>query len=371
MDESRMFYKLGLSLRETNKYRLYILGFQAKKAPKFHDITFCTLFSHKRTDFRRFFVTLKLVRYLQLIKPDLVVITTYELLPAILVCKVFLGFKCVYDVQENYAKNVLNNRTLPLFLRFPAAAGIRLLERLGNPLIDQYLLAEKTYAPELPYIKRFTVLENKYQGEISGNPQVRLKIKEGVRFLIAGTIAEVYGVEEALKWFITLIKSQPQHRLMVIGHCPLASYTKKLFTQAAGYREINLAISDLPIPLADIDKEIKACDVWLMPYQMLSSIKGKMPTKLFEGLANHKVIMVSRNEHWQSLLEKYKAGISVDFTAEETVSQVMKKLSTHTFYTQSPGDEVLWKSEKSKLFDAVNDLLTSSGNSELHFFKSL
>ena len=112
VNDSRMLFKLGFSLCETNKYHLNIIGFSSKKKPKIKNIHFIDIFSKKRTHPYRLLVPFKFFFHLVRIKPRMVVVGTYELLPVAVLGKWLLSYRLLYDVQENYLWNLEYNQTL-------------------------------------------------------------------------------------------------------------------------------------------------------------------------------------------------------------------------------------------------------------------
>src|SRR5690606_31766553 len=156
--EPRAFHKLALSLRETNKYRINIIGFCSKKKPVLEDLLFTGIFCRPRSHPSRLLASLKFLREIFRYRPQLVIVTTYELLPSALVGKLFLRYRLVYDLQENYHQNVLLNQTLFAGIRKIVAGIIQLVERAAHPFIDHYFFAEQVYPSQFPYIKKFTVL---------------------------------------------------------------------------------------------------------------------------------------------------------------------------------------------------------------------
>lgn len=359
VDEPRMFHKLGLSLRETNKYHLYILGFPAKKPSNFPEITFKTLFSGKRTSLSRLLAGPRLIWNIWKLKPALVIVTTYELLPALCVAKWMRPFKAVYDVQEDYALNILHNQTLPRLFQRPIHGLIKFIERLGDHCVDWYLLAENCYLKGRQMGPNHTVLENKYEGSVQALGPVNLNRSAGIHFIISGTLTEVYGVESAMRWFQVLVLSEPQHRLTVIGHCPLDAYQKRLQELQANCPQIQLTTSSDPLPAEAIGLANEAAQVWLMPYQPIPSIVDKMPTKLYEALARGLPVLITPNKPWELLLDRYHAGLPVDFRRLDLLPECMHRLSNTLFYTTLPGAEITWESERARFLEVIEHLLPS------------
>src|SRR5690606_37631719 len=88
--EPRAFSKLALSMRETNKYHINIIGFCAKKSQNLKGIRLTPIFCRHRTHIYRAVAPFRFLREIFAYKPNLVIVTTYELLPMALLGKVFL-----------------------------------------------------------------------------------------------------------------------------------------------------------------------------------------------------------------------------------------------------------------------------------------
>src|SRR5680860_995089 len=155
--EPRAFHKLALSMRETNKYHLNIIGFYSKKKPILKGIQFTCIFNRHRTHFFRALAPIKFLMEVFKYKPDLVIVSTYELVPMALLGKLWFKYKLVYDLQENYSKNILSNRTVPFGLRHFLSFFIKAIEASAHPFMDHYFFAEKSYPLEFPYITKYTL----------------------------------------------------------------------------------------------------------------------------------------------------------------------------------------------------------------------
>lgn len=356
-EDSRMFYKFGISLRETNKYEVYILGFSTKKNGKSKNIALYSLFSKNRTNPSRIFASFRLFGHLLKIKPDLVIITTYELIPAVLIGKWFFNFKLIYDIQENYSLNVLFNKTLPNGVNELAASWIKWWEKCAHPYIAHYLFAEQCYHHEFPHLSNATVVENKYSGTLKTGSPISFSSERTIRFLLAGTLTPVFGIAEGMKWFIEFERFFPLQTLHVIGHCPLNHYRKTLETIAKDHPRIAMQLSESPLPFKDLKSAISNADCWLMPYQNLPSLTSKIPTKLYEAIAQRKVAIISTNKTWESIVSRQTAGISVDFQQKEWSKREMEVLYQHHFFTAVADTNMLWSAEAPKLLSIVDSLL--------------
>lgn len=357
VNDPRAFSKLGLSLRETNKYHLNIIGFFAKNAINLKNVVFTSIYNASRLHVKRLLVSKDFLAQLAAYRPELVVVTTYELLPAAIWGKKRYNYKLIYDVQENYSFNINDHKTLPFGLRQLMARLVLAVEKKAAPHIDHFLLAEESYQYELPFLKEFTVLENKFQGTI--NPVIPFKLdhKKRFHFFISGTLAPSYGIAEAMVWFSLISDKYPGSRLTVMGHATLHSYRQRLENVAQKIAGIDLQISSFPIPHSDILEALKGADIVLLPYLQKASIKYKTPTKLFEALAMGKPVLHSINKRWAKIVMQYPGGKATDFINADNALLDFEDFLSMTFYQSPPSADLTWDHEKNRWIDLVDKLL--------------
>ncbi|AFL85342.1 glycosyltransferase [Belliella baltica DSM 15883] len=340
LQDARAFYRLGLSLRETNKYHLNIIGFSLKNPRLEEDISYFKLFDQERSTWKRFFVNIKFLGILKFIEPKVLIVTTYELLPAAVLMKFFYKYKLIYDLQENYILNVKQNKTLPKWKQILAVLWIGLIEKSSKPFVDHYIFAEACYKEEFPSITDFTVLENKFFDEIKSVSPVKFEPNQKIIFLISGTLTEVYGVVEAIKWFVEILKVYSNFQLKIVGHYPIPSYGKELKELASTVPQICLEVSENPMDYQQILEAYKTCDIVLLPYYQLSSISPKIPSKMYECLALGKPYIYTPNKNWKRMADRYQSGLGFEFRDVENAVLNLDDFLKQTFYSERPGDEV-------------------------------
>jgi hypothetical protein len=164
VDDTRMLEKFGLSLGQTNKYEVNIIGFAAKNLKKFDNIHFHPLFHFRRISFLRLLAPIRLFFYLFKVKPSVAIFNTPEIQYVMMFYKLISGCRIIYDIQENYYRNIYFNKNYILPLRFLFANAIRLKEWSGRWFIDRIIFAEEGYKVEMPGLaKRAVVIRNTYK----------------------------------------------------------------------------------------------------------------------------------------------------------------------------------------------------------------
>ncbi|WP_373520375.1 hypothetical protein [Aquiflexum sp.] len=358
LKDPRAYYRFGLSLRETNKYQINIIGFSTKNETYEKNIKFTTLFCKKRNHYSRLFVNLKLLSILFKDTPKVIIITTFELLPAGMLCKLFLKTKLIYDIQENHLLNLQENKTQSGIKKTLAQLLVNIIEFSSKPFIDHYFFAESCYQDEFSEFKPFTVLENKFFGNNCPIAPIYNVIGHQYRFLISGTLTKVYGVLEGIEWFKKINEVYPETTLHIIGHATLPEYQYQIENKM-GHPAITGESSPFPIPYSDILKAYHHADIILMPYYQISSIQPKIPSKLFECFALLKPCLFSPNPKWKSLSDPYPAGMEVNFKDLSNAKENFQTFLKQQYYTVIPGQEVLWKSQEEDFLKMIDKLVSN------------
>ncbi|NDK55436.1 glycosyltransferase family protein [Pontibacter fetidus] len=361
VNDTRMYGKLGLSLSKLPNTQVHIAGFSAPLPASVPvNVQLYPIFSFGRLSLQRFTAQQKFWQLLQTIKPDLLIVCTHELLlTAWLYCK---RYRChlIYDVQENYSLNLTAQDSYNPILKRVLATGVRQIEQLTAPTINHFLLAEQSYAQELPFIdKRFTILENKFKPEANySQPTTPVQVSQGkgIKLLYSGTISGVYGVFEAVRLAEQLHTINPLVTLTIIGYCAHAGTLQKLKQTIADKHYISLIGGEKLVPHAEILKAIATHDIGLLPYQPNPSTFRCIPTKLYEYMAYGLPILIQQNPIWENLLNKATVGLNINFI-EPNVTTLLQTLYNTHFYSSGIPDDIYWQTEEEKLMSVVTPLL--------------
>jgi hypothetical protein len=349
-----MYEKIGISLSRNSDYEVHIAGY-AIKAQAHVNITFHPIFSFHRLSIHRILAPWKFYKLLLKVKPDYIIATTHEILVVTILHKILFGSKIIYDVQENYFRNIVYTSTFPWGIRHTLAACIRLKEKLSRPFIDHFILAEKNYEKEFSFTKgKSTVIENKAIAPVSlaGKNE---KPKNKIRLLYSGTIAENYGVFEAVDLTIQLHKLDPRIELAIIGYSAKNETFEKLKAQIIPYKFIQLKGGNQLVPHQEILKEISTSHFGLVCYRPNKSTINCIPTKLYEYLAYHLPMIVQNNPAWEEIIKRYQAGIMIDYSNPDLQFILDSCLNT-PFYLSQVGHEIYWEQEEKKLTAILKSL---------------
>jgi glycogen(starch) synthase len=372
VDDTRMRGKFAKTLLGWPLAEVHIAGRgrSSDGPPRAGDVAHVTphpIFWGTRLSLNRLAAQYRYWHLLRTLRPDLVIVHAPELLPLTLLWRALgRGRQFAYDIRENYALNVGTQQVYRGWLKRGLAAGLRGVEGTAARQAAAVLLAEASYADELPFLagllpSRVLVLENKYEPGSSENlPTVAQPLPaatEPVRLLFSGTISELNGVQEAVMLAEALHSAWPGGAVLtIIGFCQ----------QPAPLSALNLLIGQVnitqpglvtliggaePVPHARIVAEMRRAHLGLLPYRPHPSTWRCRPTKLFEYLAHGLPVLVPDNALWTSMVQAYDAGVIVDFgqpaQAAATVANAL--LTAHFYPAGVPTDGVLWAGEGKKL----------------------
>lgn len=328
-----------------------------------------SIFQGERMSWQRLVAQWRYWRLLQTLRPHLVIVHAPELLPLTLLWEL-LGRqrKFIYDIRENYALNVSTQQVYKGNVRQILAAGLRWIETWAARRAAGLVLAEASYADELPYLNevppgRVLILENKYQPapeETEPAGARRLPPPEQpLRLLYSGTISELNGIWEAVEFANHLRWAWPGGAcLTVVGFCQQPELLVRLQDAAVKHAEwLTLVGGPELVPHTRIVAEIQQSHVGLLPYRPHPSSERCRPTKLFEYLAHGLPILSSPNALWQAFLQQHQAGWQLDFTRPIDGPTLVEQLKSHRFYPNGAPAEALWAEEGKKLWLLLDSLV--------------
>jgi glycosyltransferase involved in cell wall biosynthesis len=375
LDDTRMREKLAATCLQRPDLGVHVAG-RATSGDLYHDsprLHRHAIFGGSRLSLGRLAAQWRYWQLLRRARPALVIVTAPELLPLTLLWQRFRrGRQFIYDIQENYALNIRSQSVYPAGVRGLLASLLRRVETAAARRASALLLAEASYAVELPFLaelpaSRVLLLENKYQpqpGEVLPRAAHPLPAPgEPLRLLYSGTISELNGVREAIALARQLraISAWPGGvQLTIIGFCQQPALLAELRAIAAAETNWLTLIGGAElVPHARLVAEIGRSHLGLLPYRPHPSTERCRPTKLFEYLAHGLPVLVPPNPLWAGLVQQYAAGLVVDFgQPAAAAAQVAAALPTAGFYPAGPPtDAVLWASEGKKLGHLLESLL--------------
>ncbi|HEX6889150.1 MAG TPA: hypothetical protein VF141_00600 [Chryseolinea sp.] len=358
--EPRMFDKIGVSL--SKRFEVYCIG--APKASNSSDRSLANpkvleLPKVRRLSLSRVLIPFQVLRHVIKIKPSVLIICTHELISISLVAKLLTGCKVLYDIQENYYRNILYGNSFPGWVRSFVASYVRFKEVASRLFTSHYFLAEKGYEQEMTFFgQNRTVLENKVIAPSTAPINIgvaKKSINDGcIHLVFTGTLAETTGVFIAIDLAIRLHELDDRIRLLIIGYSSRSNTVDLIQSRIQLHSFIELKGGNALVPHEDILYAIQSSDFGIISYPPNPSTKNSIPTKLFEYLAYQLPILLIDNKHWQSICDRYNAAIP--FNPDTlSVADLLSSIKGQQFYKIPPQD-VFWSSEEKKLLQTMEML---------------
>ena len=342
-------------MHQTNRYEINIIGFVSKNLSTTKGIDFYPAFSMKRKSLKRLLASFKLLWLFFKIKPDLIICTTYETLPAALLYKrTRPGCKMIYDVQENYALNVISNGKNSRKSKWFASI-IRWLEYQSQAHVSLNMLAESVYAKEVKYFSNYIVLLNKVK-KTKHLDRVSFPVKLNInrlKIVFSGTISLDYGVLQSIHLVNELVKIYPETTATFIGHVPEENLLTKLVSIQD--KHLNFLVDAYPVSHEHIWQEIEKADLGIVAHQPTVSIRNCFPTRIYEYMALGKPFLVQDHPLWTDYCQRWDCCIAVDFN-QFNIQRIAQQITKRTFYKKGIPDDIYWEQEEGKLLKAINHI---------------
>jgi glycosyltransferase involved in cell wall biosynthesis len=354
VNDPRMFEKMALTL--AHQYEVHIFGTEAKADLKEESVFFHPLLSFGRISVSRLLAPFRLLRKIVALKPSVLIICTHELLWMVLLAKVLVPCRVIYDIRENYFRNILYTNAFPPLLRVFVALYVRCKEWITALFIDRFFLAEAGYARELSFIddKNTVVIENKLK-KIELPRETKWSADGNIHLLFSGTLAHTTGVFTAIDIARNLHAVDARTRLHIVGFSPMHSVRQEIRRAISEHTFIEFANHTQPIPHIEILRAIQKADVGIIAYPPNRSTVNTIPTKLYEYLGYSLPIILIDHPVWTKMCQPYPAAVTFD-PANMNFPALLEALTSIRFY-QIPADIAFWETEERKLSQSIAEVV--------------
>ena len=366
VNDTRMFEKMGSSLAKSGQYEVHIIGYPSSTPISESNVHFHPLSKFKRISLDRLAARLKASQFIIKVKPQLLIVTTHELLGVAILIRILFGTKIIYDIQENYWRNIRYANAFPKLIRPFIAILVRLKEYVTSPFFERFLLAEKCYVDELGFIKnKFLVIENKCKvpSDFHRKPN-----KDFIDVIFTGTMAESTGIFLAINLAKKLHAAESKTRLTIIGYCSQPNELRQIEEEVSMNPFIRLIGGKDLVSHASIMSAIVTANFGIVSYPKSRHIENRIPTKLYEYLACQLPIILQNHKPWIEICNPFNAAIPINFENPE-IESILVQITKRSFYSTSvqpqvladsnPGnsnvsDTLTWRGEEIKLLGLVN-----------------
>ena len=349
VNDSRNYEKIAYTLAKENKYKVYVIGQPVINYSEIHEnIGLHELPKLKRLSLKRLLVQFQILQFLIKVKPKAIIANTHELLEVTVLYKILFGALIIYDIQENYYRNIIYGHAFSGFIKWPVALVIRFREVIFSLIFDHFILAEKCYETELSFISSIkqTLLDNKVLIPYEIKPNKIKGSKSTLKFIYSGTVAKEYGVFDAIQ-FVEQMNDFAEAELLIIGYCANMKTTKLLREKISDKPYIKTIGIDSLVPHNQILNELVDYDFSLLPYPDKLPYNTRIPTKIYECLFLQIPMILRPLDAWQELFNEYDGFLTWDF--DQADKEFMSRIRNASFYTKQNINKSRLEFESGKL----------------------
>ena len=241
----------------------------------------------------------------------------------------FFGFKIIYDMHENFYRELddkpiswLSNRSQKLVWRF----------------IEKYILnkmpvvfAEASYAKHFNFISETMIIQNfPRKKSFSKRYQPEMIKHDKVKFVYLGTISEDRGAKKMIR-SLTRAFGASNFELNFIGD--ITDPTLETSLQHVFSKHKNIIFHGYQ-SMDDAWNICKDCDVGLAILDPKDNYMESYPTKLFEYLICGLPVITSNFELYRGLVEKYNLGLCVNPMSDDEISNALRNIIKEAKYSE-------------------------------------
>jgi len=281
-----------------------------------------------------------------------------ELIPAGIALRVFLGHKVVYDVHEDYGKQILSKPYLPEISRRAIAMFIRALEYLSSLCFSGIVAATDDILKNFSHhrkaisVKNYPVISH-FQGKKADSQD-----KGTFRVVYVGDVSKTRGIVEAIR---ALEYIERPIKLVICGHLDPHDDVLGL-DQLKGLNKVE--------PLGWINHErigeiMKTCNAGIVCLHPLPNYVTALPVKLFEYLAAGLPVIASNFPILREIVEGNRCGFCVNPLEPREIAAALEYLMDHSEDREEMGINGMravarrynWSAEERKLLDLYEVIL--------------
>jgi glycosyltransferase involved in cell wall biosynthesis len=284
-----------------------------------------------------------------------------ELLPVGMLLKLIKGKKVIYDVHEDYRKQMLSK----LYFRKSIGKGVGLLvkivEYFSSKSFDAIITATDDILKNFSHHKRalsirnFPILSNfSIEGENEKNE------KEVFSLIYIGGLERIRGLTQMIR-ALEHFASDTQLKLTLYGVFYPSEYGDKL-RSLEGFKKVEY----LGWVKADkIPNLLKKHDAGMVCFLPEPNHINAMPNKIFEYMAAGLPVIASSFPLWKEIVEGHGCGICVDPLNPRDIAEAIMYLMRHPESRKEMGrngkravsEKYNWDAEGKKLVELYSQLL--------------
>lgn len=352
----RVFHKEAKSLSKSN-YDIYLIA-QHNCAEIVDGIKIIPIPKPKNRFIRMTKNIFTIFRLALRIKASIYHIHNPELLPLALLLKLVFQKKVIYDVHEDFPKDIFTRKWLLPILQKPIAILFDLFERIASPFFDQIIAATKPIARRFSS-KKCVVITNYPLLELTTYNQPIIKTKY-FTLIYAGVLSEERGIAKIVQ-ALEYVNDNLYVRLQLIGRFDYSNFENKV-RGLKGFSKVEFREW---LPYKEVVNYLHNADAGIVVLQPIPNYIESMPNKLFEYMAAGLPVIASNFPLWQEIVEGNNCGILVDPLEPKDIARAIEYLILNPEIRKQMGvngrkaiiDKYNWEREEMKLLKTYEKMI--------------
>ena len=353
----RIFHKQARSLRKAG-YEVSLIA-PYEREERIRGIHLCPLGQPRSRAHRMTALLIRALRMALRKKADVYHIHDPELIPLGLVLKAFTSAKVVYDIHEDYPRQILSKEWIPIALRTPVVKSIAILEYLAARFFDGLVAATPEIAARFPkektvIVQNFPLLEEFLLSFDKAEPYH----DRPLWIVYTGGLTFARGITEIIQ---AISQIQKPAILILAGKFLSHKLQKKIQSLPGWQRTRFLGWLDR----SQVRDLLGKARVGLVLLHPLPRYQVSWPVKLFEYMAAGIPVVASNFPRWREIVEGEGCGLTVDPLDPKAIAEAIQWLLEHPEQAEEMGrrgrQAVLkkynWGREEKKLLTLYRRLL--------------
>jgi len=284
-----------------------------------------------------------------------------ELLPVGVLLKLLTGKKIIYDVHEDYSKQILSKYYISRIMRKSISYLIKMLEHISSLFFDGIVTATDDILRNFSYHKRaisvrnFPIIEN-----FPDVKKINSDKKDVFNLIYIGGLTEERGIIQMVQ-SLEFAKSNKQLKLILCGEFDPPDLEVKV-RSLKGFEKVEYLGW---VDHKKISELLTKTDAGIVCLHPIPNYLTSLPVKLFEYMLAGLPVIASNFPLWKEIVEGNNCGICVNPLDPKDIAEAIKYLIEHPDEERKMGENgrkaVLekynWQKEGEKLIELYEKLL--------------
>jgi len=280
-----------------------------------------------------------------------------ELLPVGLFLKLLKRGKVIYDVHEDYPKEILTKYWLPSISRKPLSCLFNFIEKSASCRLDFIIAVTDGLRAEFKKGKRATVRNYPILEDIQ--PERRFEL-QNPSLIYAGSLTEIRGIGEIVQ-AMEHVDPSKNIKLILCGTFSPESYEQKV-RRLKGFEKVEYVEW---VKQEEVWLKLSHATIGIVCFHPTLNHINSMPNKLFEYMAAGLPVIASNFPLWKEIIEGDNCGLTVNPLDPSEIARAIEYLLEHPDEARRMGEngrkavieKYNWETESKLLLRVYDDLL--------------